>query len=181
MAEISSQLAARGGEKIGASGRAAGCGSACGMSCKRAVQHLKRRAKRELGQGRRRKRKGQQCRYKSILRNVRIVLGMRRNHQTQIRAGPTDIERGGCGACSLLALSHDMTCDRRQATGDRRQASLDFEGSEGRGEARRGGNRRKLSSVETREPPWPCSGFMLPTPTPPGMAELSGLSRASGR
>lgn len=37
------------------SGSAAGCGSACGMSCKRAVQHLRRRAKRELGQGRRRK------------------------------------------------------------------------------------------------------------------------------
>lgn len=75
--------------------------------------------------------------YKSILRNVRIVLGMRRNHQTQIRAGPTDIERrGGCGACSLLALSHDMTGDRRQATGDKR-ACLDSEGSERGGEARR--------------------------------------------
>lgn len=112
--------------------------------------------------------------YKSILRNVRIVLGMRRNHQTQIRAGPTDIERrGGCGACSLLALSHDMTCDRRQATSE---PAWTLKGA--RGEARRGGNRRKLSSVETQTPPWPCSGFMLPTSTPPGMAELS---RASGR
>lgn len=59
---------------------------------------------------------------------------MRRNHQTQIRAGPTDIERGGCGACSLLALSHNMTCDRRQATGDKRAWAL----KGARGEARQG-------------------------------------------
>lgn len=80
---------------------------------------------------------GEKSKRTAVYKSIRIVLGMRRNHQTQIRAGPTDIERrGGCGACSFLALSHDMTCDRRQATGDKR-ACLDSEGSERRGEARR--------------------------------------------
>jgi hypothetical protein len=107
------------------SGRAAGCGSACGMSCKKAVQHLTGGPSVSWVKGG--GEKGQQCTETGvILRNVRIVLRMRRNHQTQIRAGAEGVVLA-FGAVPQLA------------TGDRRQASLEFGGSgTAGGEARQG-------------------------------------------